>query len=45
VEPSGAVGYALVRECQPFVPGTRVGIILTGGNLDLDQMPWAARAV
>ncbi len=41
VEPSGAVPYAAVIEHKLDVTGKRVGIILTGGNLDLDSLPWA----
>lgn len=40
VEPSGAVPYAAVLENKIEVRGHRVGIILTGGNLDLDALPW-----
>jgi threonine dehydratase len=42
VEPSAAVAYAAVREGKVDVKGRRVGIILTGGNADLDRLPWAA---
>jgi threonine dehydratase len=42
VEPSAAVAYAAVREGKVDVKGKRVGIILTGGNADLDQLPWSA---
>ena len=47
VEPSGAVPYAAVRAAAAQLQGRRVGIILSGGNLDLDQLPWlpAAAAV
>lgn len=41
VEASGAVGLGAVTEQMPFRPGTRVGVILTGGNLDLDRLPWS----
>ncbi|MBL8271353.1 pyridoxal-phosphate dependent enzyme, partial [Steroidobacter sp.] len=42
VEPSGAVGYgALVDGQLELPPGRRIGIILTGGNLDLDTLPWS----
>ena len=41
VEPSAAVAYAAVREGKVEVAGQRVGIILTGGNVDLDKLPWA----
>ena len=40
VEPSAAVAYAAVREGKLEVAGRRVGIILTGGNVDLDKLPW-----
>jgi threonine dehydratase len=33
VEPSGAVPYAAVLD-------QRVGLILSGGNLDLERLPW-----
>jgi threonine dehydratase len=42
VEPSGAVSYAAIVEKKIDVRGKRVGIILTGGNLDLDKLPWMA---
>ncbi|HTA64512.1 MAG TPA: pyridoxal-phosphate dependent enzyme [Xanthomonadaceae bacterium] len=42
VEPSGAVGLAAVlRERERFA-GQRVGIVLSGGNVDLDALPWKA---
>jgi threonine dehydratase len=44
VEPSGAVGYGALVDGQLDVPGRRVGIILTGGNLDLDTLPWMTPA-
>jgi threonine dehydratase len=40
IEPSGAVSYAAIVENKIDVRGKRVGIILTGGNLDLDRLPW-----
>jgi threonine dehydratase len=40
VEPSAAVPYAALHAHQLDVSGARVGIILTGGNVDLDQLPW-----
>lgn len=40
VEPSGAVGYGALVDGQLDLPGRRIGIILTGGNLDLDTLPW-----
>ena len=43
VEPSGAVPYAAVIERKLDVTGRRVGLILTGGNVDLDALPWMKR--
>ncbi|PYK32785.1 MAG: serine dehydratase [Verrucomicrobia bacterium] len=40
VEPSAAVPYAAVVEQKIDISGKRVGIILTGGNVDLDALPW-----
>ncbi|HEY3800068.1 MAG TPA: pyridoxal-phosphate dependent enzyme [Caulobacteraceae bacterium] len=41
VEPSSAVPYAAIREGKVDVAGKRVGVVLTGGNVDLDRLPWA----
>ncbi|MDB6113700.1 MAG: tdcB 2 [Lacunisphaera sp.] len=43
VEPSAAVPYAAIRENQLPVAGRRVGLILTGGNVDLGVLPWLAK--
>jgi threonine dehydratase len=40
VEPSGAVPYAAIAAGALEVRGQRVGLILSGGNLDLDALPW-----
>jgi threonine dehydratase len=40
VEPSAAVPYAAIQEGKIDVAEKRVGIILTGGNVDLDALPW-----
>jgi threonine dehydratase len=40
VEPSGAVPYGAVLEKLVDLPAKRIGIILTGGNVDLDALPW-----
>jgi threonine dehydratase len=40
VESSGAVGYAAILEGKVECRTKRVGIILTGGNVDLDALPW-----
>jgi threonine dehydratase len=40
VEPSGAVSYAAVVEGRIPASGVNIGIILSGGNLDLNRLPW-----
>ncbi len=40
VEPSAAVPFAAVLENPDFFKRKRVGIILSGGNVDLEQLPW-----
>jgi threonine dehydratase len=40
VEPSGAVPLATVLAHRERFAGRRVGIILSGGNVDLDALPW-----
>ena len=40
IEPSAAVPYAAIVEGKIDVAGQRIGIILTGGNVDLDGLPW-----
>jgi threonine dehydratase len=40
IEPSAAVSYAAIVERKIDIKGERVGIILTGGNVDLDALPW-----
>jgi threonine dehydratase len=40
VEPSAAVPYAAILEERVDFRVKRVGIILTGGNVDLDALPW-----
>jgi threonine dehydratase len=41
VEPSGAVAAAPVLGRKIGAAGKRVGVILSGGNLDLHQLPWS----
>ena len=43
IEPSCAVPYAAIMEQKIDVAGKCVGIILTGGNVDLDALPWIAK--
>lgn len=40
VEPSAAVALAALLEHPAAVRGLRVGVILSGGNVDLDRLPW-----
>jgi len=40
VEPSAAVPLAALLNGSLDVSGARVGIILSGGNVDLDALPW-----
>lgn len=40
IEPSSAVPVAALLNRSLDVAGRRVGIVLTGGNVDLQQLPW-----
>jgi threonine dehydratase len=43
VEPTGALAAAAVLEGGVAPPGSRVGVLLSGGNVDLSQMAaWLA---
>ncbi|MEW6199446.1 MAG: pyridoxal-phosphate dependent enzyme [Planctomycetota bacterium] len=44
VEPSAAVPLAALLENHPVWAQGRIGIILSGGNLDLDDLPWGGPA-
>jgi threonine dehydratase len=44
VEPSGAIGLAAALAHVAELEGGRVGIILSGGNVDLDRLPWLPAA-
>lgn len=41
IEPSAAVPLAAVLEGGVAAPGQTVGIILSGGNVELDRLPWS----
>ena len=43
VEPSAAVPLACLLERTIDVGGKRVGVIVSGGNVDLDRLPWQAQ--
>ena len=40
VEPSSAVPLAIILKNKELFAGKRVGLIITGGNVDLDMLPW-----
>lgn len=40
IEPSSAVPFACLLERTLDVRGARVGVIVSGGNVDLDRLPW-----
>ena len=40
MEPSSAVPLATILKNKHVFAGKRVGIIITGGNVDLDKLPW-----
>lgn len=40
MEPSCAVPLAVILKNRDRFKGRRVGVVLTGGNVDLDKLPW-----
>ncbi|WP_116368430.1 pyridoxal-phosphate dependent enzyme [Parahaliea mediterranea] len=40
VEPSGAVSFAALLEHPERFRDRRVGVVISGGNVDLDHLPW-----
>jgi threonine dehydratase len=40
IEPSAAVPFAAILEKKIIVSHRKIGIILSGGNVDLDHLPW-----
>lgn len=44
IEPSAAVPVAALLEAGDRFRGQRVGVILSGGNADLDRLPWLAES-
>jgi len=42
MEPSSAVPLATILKNREIFAGKRVGIIITGGNVDLAKLPWMA---
>ena len=41
VEPSSAIALAAVLQNPARFAGRRVGVVLSGGNVDLDALPWS----
>lgn len=44
IEPSAAVAVAVIRKHADHFSGRKVGVILTGANIDFDRYPWLSRA-
>ena len=42
IEPSSAIALAAVLAHPEIFRGRRVGVIFSGGNVDLDRLPWQA---
>jgi threonine dehydratase len=40
IEPSAAVPLAALWERKIDLTGLRIGVILSGGNVDLEKLPW-----
>ena len=40
MEPSSAVPLAVILKNKDIFAGQRVGVVITGGNVDLDRLPW-----
>jgi threonine dehydratase len=40
VEPSAAVTLAIILDDKINIENKHIGIILSGGNVDLDALPW-----
>ena len=43
IEPSSAVAVAAILKNPDVFRGQRVGVILTGGNVDMYKLPWLAK--
>ena len=43
IEPSAAVPLAALLDKQVNLENQRIGVIVSGGNVDLDRLPWASR--
>ena len=45
IEPSSAVALATILKNRDQFAGKRTGVILTGGNVDLNKLPWMQKQV
>ena len=45
IEPSSAVAVGVLWERKIDLTGLKVGVILSGGNVDLGKLPWQGQAV
>jgi threonine dehydratase len=43
IEPSSAVPFAAIMEKNLIVSNKKIGIIFSGGNVDLDNLPWQSQ--
>jgi threonine dehydratase len=43
IEPSCSVPLATILKNKERFAGKRVGVIITGGNVDLDLLPWITK--
>jgi threonine dehydratase len=37
IEPTGCLGFAAARLMKPELKGKRVGVLISGGNVDIDR--------
>jgi threonine dehydratase len=44
IEPASAVAIAAILDRRELLRGLKVGVVITGGNADLDALPWSVRA-
>ena len=40
VEPSSSITLSAVLKSKDLFIGKKVGLIISGGNVDLEQLPW-----
>ena len=40
IEPSSAVAVGVLWEKKIDLSGLKVGVIISGGNIDLQKLPW-----